>query len=301
MPQTQVFLSYASEDRRTITKLAAKIEAAGALRGWQLSLWWDQASLQVADRFDAEIRRAIERAHIGIVCVSQAYVRRIGYTRRELGLMVDRSRSDDEGRMALLPVKLENCALPPQLSHLHVIDAFTARGLGALVAAIGGHLVAEPSPLPLQLEVALDRLAAALQASDLRGADQITSQVCESLAGKAAERRLSTVVRATALQSIDQLWSGASGNRFGFARQACLWRPPIDGNEISGAFDGLASAVGWCVAGEWLMDYANMRFDFDAQPGHLPSLRLLEDENESYWWEAWRRRVVTVHVAFGRS
>ena len=138
---TQVFLSYAREDRASAQALAAVLGADGH------SVWWDRVLEGVSD-FANEIERQLAQTRVAIVLWSAASVQS-GFVRDES------SRARDSGK--LLPVRIEDVALPLGFGTLHTLDLLDWDGSAddeaciALRDAVKRHLSSDaalPRPLP---------------------------------------------------------------------------------------------------------------------------------------------------------
>lgn len=101
-----VFISYAREDREAAQALA------GALADDGHRVWWDR-DLGGGDDFSVEIERQLTAARVAIVLWSAASVQS-GFVRDES------SRARDAGK--LLPVRIEDVALPLGFGTLHTLD-----------------------------------------------------------------------------------------------------------------------------------------------------------------------------------
>lgn len=104
---TEIFVSYAREDRDTAQALAAALAADGH------TVWWDRELGGGAD-FSLEIERHLTAAHLAIVLWSGASVQS-GFVRDES------SRARDAGK--LLPLRIEaDVALPLGFGNLHTLE-----------------------------------------------------------------------------------------------------------------------------------------------------------------------------------
>jgi tetratricopeptide (TPR) repeat protein len=101
-----VFISYAREDREIAQALAAALADDGH------RVWWDRA-LGGGDDFSLEIERQLTAARVAIVLWSASSVQS-GFVRDES------SRARDAGK--LLPVRIEDVALPLGFGTLHTLD-----------------------------------------------------------------------------------------------------------------------------------------------------------------------------------
>jgi hypothetical protein len=78
------------------------------------------------------------------------------------------------------------------------------------------------------------------------------------------------------LNMIDQLWSEASQNKFGFKAQMTIWAEIIEEEtekHWTENFRNFGDIVGWRVNDNWLLDQNLLQFSLNAPRGHLPSLR----------------------------
>jgi hypothetical protein len=103
---TDVFISYAREDRETAHQLADALEAD------TLAVWWDRELIGGGD-FAAEIEHRIAEAKVVLVLWSVASVGS-GFVRDES------SRARDRG--TLLPLRIEAVTLPLGFGSLHTLD-----------------------------------------------------------------------------------------------------------------------------------------------------------------------------------
>ena len=101
-----VFLSYAREDVDVAQALAEALHADGHL------VWWDRR-LGGGDDFSVEIERQLAAARVALVLWSASSVQS-GFVRDES------SRARDAGK--LLPVRIEDVALPLGFGMLHTLD-----------------------------------------------------------------------------------------------------------------------------------------------------------------------------------
>ena len=104
---TEVFVSYAREDRETAQALAGALAADGH------AVWWDRA-LGGGDDFSLEIERQLTASRVALVLWSQASVQS-GFVRDEAG------RARDAGK--LLPLRIEaGVPLPLGFGNLHTLE-----------------------------------------------------------------------------------------------------------------------------------------------------------------------------------
>lgn len=75
------------------------------------------------------------------------------------------------------------------------------------------------------------------------------------------------------IRTVDQLWTGASGGRFGFSVQRTIYADLVGIEHIRSAhaWPRLCQAVGWADDRRYL-EYEGLQFDLSAPKGHLPLL-----------------------------
>ncbi len=134
-PQTarlNVFLCHASEDKAAVRSLRTMIEQ------WGHDPWLDEEKLLPGQDWDREIRRAVERADVVIVCLSRRSEKR-GYIQKEIKRALDVADEQPEGTIFLIPVKLTECSVPDRLSKWHWVDLSISGGASQLEAALRLH------------------------------------------------------------------------------------------------------------------------------------------------------------------
>jgi hypothetical protein len=141
MAPVRVFLSHASEDKDRVRWLAARLREDG------FDPWLDQERLLPGHRWEAEIVDALRQCDAAIVCLSAKSVEKVGYVQKELRRVIDVAEQQPEGRVFLIPLRLEDCRIPPSLTGWQYTDLFDEDGYQRLRAAL--HAKASPAaPVP---------------------------------------------------------------------------------------------------------------------------------------------------------
>jgi hypothetical protein len=111
------------------------------------------------------------------------------------------------------------------------------------------------------------KLQELLKEQNWKDADQETCNLMNRIAGRTIKVRDLKSYPQDAIEKIDELWSKASGGKFGFLAQARIWRE-VNGDEAQ--FDVL---VGWKLsATSKQKKYAQLTFDLiTAEVGHFPA------------------------------
>ena len=90
-----VFISHASEDKETIVR-----EMAESLRSRDLSVWYDEFTLNIGDSLRRKIDEGLRSSRVGLVVLSPSFMKK-GWANYELDGIVTRSVSGDQ---VLLPI-----------------------------------------------------------------------------------------------------------------------------------------------------------------------------------------------------
>lgn len=95
MKQWDVFISHASEDKDTIVR-----PLVDKLRSFSISVWYDENDISLGDSIINNIVWGLEKSHIGIIILSEAFFRK-KWTTFELGAMTLKKNVKDQ---VLIPV-----------------------------------------------------------------------------------------------------------------------------------------------------------------------------------------------------
>jgi transcriptional regulator with XRE-family HTH domain len=127
----QVFLCHSSGDKDTVRKLYARLKREAGIKPWL-----DEEDLLPGQDWDAEIRNAVRTSDIVIVCLSMGSTTKAGYVQKEIGFALDVAEQQPEGRIFLIPLRLEVCKVPTRVSRWQWVDYFNPAGYDRLMRAI---------------------------------------------------------------------------------------------------------------------------------------------------------------------
>ena len=126
----QIFLSYASEDFGEVKQLYEKLKALN----WRP--WLDRENLLPGVDWDREINREIKGSHFVLVCLSKRSLTKRGYVQKEIRTALKAFEEVPQGQTFLIPVRLEDCAVPEELTKYHYADIFRENGFEKLLKSI---------------------------------------------------------------------------------------------------------------------------------------------------------------------
>ena len=125
----RVFLCHASEDKEAVRSLYRTLQQSG------FHPWLDEEDLLPGQDWNAEITKAVQAAHVVLVCLSQRSEKR-GYVQKEIVRALDVADEQPEGTIFLIPVRLEDCQVPDRLRRWQWVDVFKEGGYTKLEAAL---------------------------------------------------------------------------------------------------------------------------------------------------------------------
>ena len=126
----QVFLLYARSDKETVRRLYHRLIRDDA------NTWLDVESLIPGQNWESEIRKAIYRSDIVIVCLSRHFTKLGGYRHEELKIAREKANSLPEGEIFIIPARLEKCDIPESLRQLQRVDLFETDGNKKLLSTL---------------------------------------------------------------------------------------------------------------------------------------------------------------------
>jgi hypothetical protein len=121
--KVRVFLCHASQDKPAVREIYQRLLG----EGW-IDPWLDEDKLLPGQDWDLEIEKAVEAAHAVIVCLSNNSVTKEGYIQRELKFVLDVALEKPEGKVFVIPVRLDDCQVPRRIRSWQWIDIFPEVG-----------------------------------------------------------------------------------------------------------------------------------------------------------------------------
>ncbi len=130
MKQLKIFLCHASDDKAEVKKLYNLLVERGA------DPWLDVEKLLPGQDWNLEINKALDNSDVILLCLSKKSVDKEGYVQREIRIALDRALEMPEGRIFLIPARLEECDLPYKIKTYQWVDLFTPDGMDKLIKSL---------------------------------------------------------------------------------------------------------------------------------------------------------------------
>ncbi|MFN8413102.1 MAG: toll/interleukin-1 receptor domain-containing protein [Anaerolineales bacterium] len=126
----KIFLCHSSSDKPEVKKIYKFLSQAGA------APWLDSENLLPGQDWNYEINKALDDSDVILLCLTKKSVDKEGYVQKEIRLALDRALEMPEGRIFLIPARLEECELPYRLKSYQWVDLFDEDGMTRLVKAL---------------------------------------------------------------------------------------------------------------------------------------------------------------------
>lgn len=208
LSKPKVFLSYARFDEEKAERLY------GALTSASFRPWMDKHNLLGGENWPAVIEREIPTSDFVILCLSQRSCEKRGYFRAEIGLALRKLNELLNSDIYLIPVRLEECEIPQELSHLNYIDLFVEGGLANLEKSIREGFQRRVHPKGEDIRAVtsglktfpFDEASIARIVDRVGGTDHLTPRMlntaCRSLLGFACDEEADRITEAF----VDAMW-----------------------------------------------------------------------------------------------
>jgi len=126
----QVFLCHSSSDKPKVRELYQRLRNDG------ISPWLDEEDLLPGFDWRIEIPKAVQNSDVVIVCLSKDSVTKTGYVQKEIKQALDVADEQPEGRIFIIPLKLEECDIPKRLSRWQWVNLFNDNGYQRLLRSL---------------------------------------------------------------------------------------------------------------------------------------------------------------------
>jgi hypothetical protein len=125
-----IFLCHSSNDKPQVRELYKRLKSK------RFDPWLDEEKLLPGQIWQLEIKKAVKKADIVIVCLSRGSITKVGYIQKEISYALDFAEEQPEGKLFLIPLKLEECEVPERLSKWHWNNYFDKNGYEKLLEAL---------------------------------------------------------------------------------------------------------------------------------------------------------------------
>ena len=118
----KVFLCHASADKPKVRELYRTLKRRG------VQPWLDAEDLIPGQNWEVEIPKALLSSDAIIICLTPNSVDKEGYVQKEIKFALDKAMEMPEGRIFIIPARLEECDLPFSLKKYHAVELYEKTG-----------------------------------------------------------------------------------------------------------------------------------------------------------------------------
>ena len=133
----KVFLCHAHVDKDAAKSLHDRLVQDG------VDAWLDKEKLFAGANWEFEIRKAVRDCDIFVVCVSKQFTQRLrrkNFAQTEVGIALNEAELKPKDQIYIIPVRLENCAVPKSLQRWHWVDLFEPDGYQRLIRSLNKRI-----------------------------------------------------------------------------------------------------------------------------------------------------------------
>jgi DNA-binding response OmpR family regulator len=128
--ELSIFLCHSSSDKTKVRELYQRLSKDG------FTPWLDEENLLPGQDWQQEIPEAVRKSDIVLVCLSKASINKVGYVQKEIRCALDVADEQPEGKIFIIPLKLEECEVPNRLSKWQWVNYFDENGYKRLLDAL---------------------------------------------------------------------------------------------------------------------------------------------------------------------
>jgi hypothetical protein len=126
----KIFLCHASADKPEVRRLYRYLRSKG------LDPWLDEYKLLAGQKWQEEIPKALYSSDAIIIVLSRNSITKEGYVQKEIKFALDKALEIPEGRIYIIPARLEECEVPESLKGYEWVDLFQRNWYKRLMSSL---------------------------------------------------------------------------------------------------------------------------------------------------------------------
>lgn len=142
---SKIFISYAREDEDAALEIYSFLVSEG------FSVWIDKKNLMPGQDWKIEIEKAIKDSSVFLACLSNSSVNETGFVQAELKRAFDVADLMPEGKIFIIPLRLDDCQVPYKIQHLQWLNYYEINSRNRLLAVISNKVKTEKQKQPIDL------------------------------------------------------------------------------------------------------------------------------------------------------
>ncbi len=113
------FLCYAKQDQDVVRRFSERLKS----EGW-IDPWFDEEDILPGQIWQDSVINGVRNSHSVIVFLSKNAIASEGFFQKELKLALNTAAEKPEGTIFIIPVRIDNCAVPEMLLKYQYVDYF---------------------------------------------------------------------------------------------------------------------------------------------------------------------------------
>ena len=113
------FLCYAKENSTGVREFRERLRA----ESW-VDPWFDEEDILPGQMWEGSVTDAVHNSHAVIIFLSSIAIRTEGFFHKELKLALDAAAEKPDGTIFIIPIRLDDCAVPERLQPYQYVDYF---------------------------------------------------------------------------------------------------------------------------------------------------------------------------------
>jgi hypothetical protein len=126
----KVFMCHASGDKPIVREIYQRLTSDG------FDVWLDETRLLPGQDWTEEIENAVSQSDVIIICLSNQSINKQGYVQKEIKFALDVALEKPVDDIFIIPIRLDDCAVPQRLLRVQYADYFRPGGYDAMVRSL---------------------------------------------------------------------------------------------------------------------------------------------------------------------
>jgi|GEM_PF-3041163 len=125
-----LFLCHAHEDKPQVRILYQKLLELG------IDVWFDEECLLPGMEWKEAILSVLPKIDIFVICLSTNSIQKTGFVQKEIRESLEIAELQPEGKIFILPIRLDDCEVPHKLTKYQYLDLFSENAFTRLITTL---------------------------------------------------------------------------------------------------------------------------------------------------------------------
>lgn len=124
----KIFLCHSKYDKTFVREIYGELSRLG------FSPWLDEKNILPGQDWRKEITDAVKSSDLVLVFLSKTSVNKRGYLHKEISIALDAALELPENEIFIIPVRTNDCDVPPRLARWQWVDVFSSKEIERLLS-----------------------------------------------------------------------------------------------------------------------------------------------------------------------